>query len=477
MKFVRLDLLTLLISLFIFNSCKNQDAVGLGVSVGNQINTHFTDTSTIVINTVPEDSVVTQAADGTAISSNCLAYFVDPIFGTTVSSIATDLNLPDEEAYTLPVGTVSIDSARFVMHYAPGFYGDSITSTYTVNIYQLQNKYNIDTVYYSNKNFGNYASSPLLGTLTFNARPHDSVKVYDIILGAPDTLEKAGPQIRIPVNTQFVNTYLFAASSNSLGTDAIFQNNIRGFYIAINRAKSTGAGGALMFTPKDSLNVYYRAVHGTTVDTGMVSLPVLHSSFSIQHTYPTTIQTELANQTTGSRNTFYLQGLAGLRAKVTFPNLLVNLRSQLLKNDSDILINRAELLICPVPGTNIPYTPIPKITMYQLDIASQRIELQDANAADPRYEGVLDFGGFYAPVLQQYHFIITAYLQDLLWGKQKNYGTYIAPSDTTNTTSVALEPASQMAARVICVGTNLAPADANYRIKLNIIYTKIRRQL
>jgi hypothetical protein len=451
MKFVRLDLLTLLISLFILNSCKNQDSVGLGINSGTQLNSNLTDTSTIVINTVPDDSVATSG-----LSSDCLAYFVDPIFGTTISSIATDLNLPGDEAYT-----------------PPGFYGDSITSAYTVNVYQLQNHYNLDTSYYTNKNFGNYSSSPLLGSLTFNVRPHDSIKVYSIITGAPDTLVKVAPQIRIPIISTFVNNYLFSAASAVLGTNAVFQNNIKGLYITINRAKSTGAGGAIMFTSADSLDVYYRAVHGSIIDTGLVSLPVANAAYSIQHNYSTAIQTELANQTTGSRSTFYLQGLAGLRAKVSFPNLLLNLRSKLLKKDSDVLINRAELVITPAPGSNIPYTPLPKITMYQRDIALQRVELQDANSSDPRYQGVANFGGFYGPNINEYHFIITAYLQDLLWGKQVNYGTYIAAVDTTNTTSVAIAVPAQMSARTVAVGTVLS---SQYRIKLNIIYTKIARQ-
>ncbi|NNU33536.1 hypothetical protein HK413_04125 [Mucilaginibacter sp. S1162] len=61
MKFYRLDLLTLLISLFILNSCKNQDTIGLGVVNSNRVNGSLIDTSTIVINTVPEDSVQTNA--------------------------------------------------------------------------------------------------------------------------------------------------------------------------------------------------------------------------------------------------------------------------------------------------------------------------------------------------------------------------------------------------------------------------------
>jgi len=478
MKFFRLDLLTLLISLFILNSCKNQDTVGLGVNGGNQLNSNLIDTSTIVINTVPDDSVATDLAGGSPLSKNALAYFIDPIFGTTISTIATDLNLPSENAYTPPIGTITVDSAILVMPYAAGFYGDSIQSRYVVNVYQLQNRFNLDTTYYNTKNFGDYSSSVPLGTsLPFTPRPHDSIKVYSIITGAPDTLVKVEPQIRIPISPAFVINNFFTANTTTLGSNAVFQNNVRGFYVTINRSQSTGAGGVIYFTSADTLQVYYKAKHGTTIDTGNVSLPIAHTAMRIQHLYSTTIQTELNNTTTGSRPMFYLQGLGGLRAKVSFPNLLYNLRYNLLHNknpqkDSDILINRAELVITPAPGTYIPYSPIPRITMYQLDIALQRIELQDASTSDPRSGGITTFGGFYGPAVNEYHFVITAYLQDLLSGKQVNYGTYIAPIDTTNTSSVDIAVTSQVAARTVAVGTN---SSSPFRIKLNVIYTKIAK--
>jgi len=63
-------------------------------------------------------------------------------------------------------------------------------------------------------------------------------------------------------------------------------------------------------------------------------------------------------------------------------------------------------------------------------------------------------------------------LQDLLSGKQVNYGTYIAPIDTTNTTGEDVAVTSQIAARTAAVGAN---PSSPYRIKLNVIYTKIAK--
>ena len=219
--------------------------------------------------------------------------------------------------------------------------------------------------------------------------------------------------------TSFVNNNLFTLSSTDLSTNSEFQNIVNGLYITINRTKSTGAGGILMFSGTDSLSVYYHSVSGTTVDTAEVQLPIAHMAASITHTFTQTIQNELNNKTTGSRNTFYLQGLAGLRAKISFPGFLSKLRASLVNRpgikDSDVLINRAELVITPQPGTYIPYSPLPKITMYQLDLALQPSPIQDASA-DARSGGASIFGGFYNPTTNNYHFILTAFLQDMVFG-------------------------------------------------------------
>jgi hypothetical protein len=230
-----------------------------------------------------------------------------------------------------------------------------------------------------------------------------------------------------------------------------------------------------MFSNADSLVVYYRTINGTTIDTSFIKLPIASTATSIHHNYTAAIRTELNNTKSGSRNLFYLQGPIGLRAKVSFPHLLQNFRASLLSNNQDIVINRAELVVTPQPGTYIPFAPIPKISMYQLDQALQRIELQDASTSDARSGGVSVFGGYYNSTQNEYHFIITAYLQDLLYGKTVDYGTYIGPIDINSSTAssaVDFAATAQVASRTVAIG---ADKNSPYRLKLNIIYTKVAK--
>src|SRR5260370_5558257 len=189
MKFFRLDLLTLLISLFILNSCKNNNTIGLGLDSSTQLNGSLIDTSTIVVNTLKEDTVPTSNLTKTP-----MGYFIDPVMGTTESNIAVALNLPGSTAYTLPTGTITVDSAVLVLKYADGFYGDSLTSRYKVNVYQLGIRPLGSNTYYNNANWSTNLG-PLVGTRTFNARTHDSIKIYNIITVHPHTLIKFPPQL------------------------------------------------------------------------------------------------------------------------------------------------------------------------------------------------------------------------------------------------------------------------------------------
>ena len=226
-----------------------------------------------------------------------------------------------------------------------------------------------------------------------------------------------------------------------------------------------------MFSNTDTLAIFCKVANNGSIDTTTIKLPITKLSAAYSHTYSTTINAELANTTT-SGNAVYFQGLSGLRAKIKFPNILANVRNDLLKRDSDIVLNRAELVITPNPGSAIPYRPLPRLTMYQLDIAKQRIAVQDASTTDPRALGPGVFGGFYSSKTNTYHFIITGYLQDLLLKKTVDYGTYIAPADTLNKTSVDITATPSIAARTVATGTDKSSAT---KIKLNIIYTKIAK--
>jgi hypothetical protein len=476
MKFFRLDLLTLLISLFILNSCHSDHNIGLPADAATQLSGTLVDTSTVVVNTVtdagfltpgitPTDSIVTSG-----LAKTPMGLFRDPALGTVQSDIAVGLMLPGGTAYTLPSGSIVIDSAVLALKYADGFYGDSLTSKYKVNVYQLGSR-PLAKTYYNTTDFSK-SLGPLVGTQTFYARTHDSVKVYNIISGYPDTLWKVAPQLRVPISKNFVSSILFNATSDQLGSNTVFQNNVKGLYITLDPTGTQGAGGTFMFNLNDSLKVYYHTINGTTIDTASVGMPLSsnHAAHIIR-TPSAAVTSALANN--NPNDIIYLQGLAGLRAKISFPYI----KNILKQAGSNIVINRAELVITPVTGSTIPFKAQPKLTMYRYDLAHIPAEVQDASTTDGRAGGIGVFGGYYNHAKNEYHFIITAYIEDLINGYSVDYGTYLATVDTTNKQTVDINPTPQTAGRTIAVGTVTDKNSPYYasRIKLNLIYTKVNK--
>jgi hypothetical protein len=461
MKFIRLDLLTLLISLFILNGCKNTDTIGLGVVNSNQINGNLVDTSTIVVNTVAEDTVSTSG-----LSLTPLAYMKDPVFGTTEANLVMNLNLPSGSAYTLPTGTITVDSALLILPYAPGnFYGDSISSRYKANVYQLNESPVTGKTYYNTKTW-DVNRNVLLGTKSFLSRTSDSILITTPIASQPDSLVKVAPQLRIPINTSFVNDILYNAPAVQRGSNLVFKNNVKGLYVTLDKTQS-GVGGSFMFTmgAAASLQIYYKNVNGTVIDTGVLILPSSLSAAEIKHTHSATITTALSNTTAGSK-TFYLQGLGGLRSKISFPYL----KNFMKTVGGDVVINRAELIISPAPGSTIPFAPLPRLALYQYDLAKQRVYIQDASPTDPRSFGTAAAGGYYITQQQQYHFLLTAYIQDLMSGRTTDYGAFIGPVYPSATASFV--STAQNDGRTVAVGYDKT---SPYSIILNIFYTKVAK--
>ena len=470
MKFFRLDLLTLLISLFILNSCKNQDNLGLNVDPAQQINGTLIDTATLTSKTIPEDSVVTSGLPKTP-----LAYFQDPAIGTSEANIATLLSLPNSGAYTLPSGTVTIDSAVLVLPFNDGFYGDSLTSKYKVNVYQLAEQPSSTLVYYGNKTW-QVNKNTVLGSQSFNSRTHTAMKITDIVAGAKDTLKTVPAQLRVKINSNFIYNNLFGASTAVLNSNNLFQNQVKGLYLTLDKSQQGNGGRFYISLDSSRVDIYYKATTGTTVDTAIVTLPLANRAAEIKRTYSTAVQAAL-NSTATTQETVYLEGMGGTRTKISFPYL-----KNIIKDaGTDVIINRAELVVTAAPGTDIPYMPTKQLTLYRYDIALQRTEVPDAmggtgsSVVDPRFISIATFGGTYAASDKAYHFIITGYISDLMRGKTVDYGTYLGPIDyNASPTVVDIAATAQTAGRAIAVGavTNKASANYPYRMKLNIIYTK-----
>jgi len=458
MKLYKLDLLTLLISLFILSSCQNTDSIGLDVDPSTEVTGTFTDTITAVSFTAKDDTMVTNT-----LSKYPLGHFIDPIFGKTTANIAMSLTMdpPGLSFGTSPV----LDSAVLVLFYAKEFYGDS-TSNFQVNVHQLNNQLSTSVQYYNTQPQSH--GSEIIGSKKLRFSIKDSVRITEIVTGKPDIVVRRPPQMRIPISSSFVTTNFLNASTTTLSTNDLLNRAIKGFYLTVNRAQSTGPGGIAFFNLTDSsrLEVYYKSQNGTFTDTVLHKFPIVNNSVPViadfKHDYSGTAIPANLNSTRQQDFT-YVQGLAGLRTKIRFPHI------DKLKNLGNITINKAELIVSVIGRTD-GFKPASRLIMYRTDIASQRQFIPDFSTEPAFSLTDVDFGGFYDSTKKHYRFQITSYIQDILSGKLKQYDTYIAPVSIDYNRSVGPAVSGSSAGGSI-LGSG--KSGVSYQMKLRIIYSKI----
>jgi hypothetical protein len=485
MKFSKLDLLTLLISLFLFSSCKDASTIGLDIDPNNAIKGVLLDTTTVTSRTVTDIPTATYSA-GAGMQRYPLGYMVDPVFGKSTASIAMAVNLPSATAYSFGTAPV-IDSVVLVMPYQRTstttaantvilnneFYGDS-TAVYSVNVNQLTTNLSTQSTWLSNRT---YASGDLMGTFTGAIKPNTKVSIIDIVTGAADSVRSARPQMRIRLNPELVRSKIVAQDSLNKNTNIKFNELFKGLKVTATSATKTGGIMFLDFsTDSSNVEIYYKRRGATAAarDTVVARFPILTTvnavAASIVHDHTNTpVATQLA--TPGEYQTTYLQSLGGTRNKISFPYL----KDLVAKMGSKIVINKAELVVdISDPADTIPFKTPPRLALYRNDIAEQRQQIADNNpysssntSGDIRTAtSQIPFGGYYNATKKSYTFVVTNYIQDIIDGKTVDYGTYLS---TTPYSEFNLFPFPTTASRAVIGSFNNT---ANRKIRLNIYYVK-----
>lgn len=483
MKFTKLDLLTMLIGLFLFASCKDSNTIGLD-DADIAIKGSLMDSTTVTSQTLRDD-----VTSGVALTRHPLGFMTDPVFGLTEASLAMAVGVPST---THKFGTNAvIDSAVLVLPYSTNFYGDTTSAVYTVNVNQLSNDISKENSYLINKDWP--AQTTIQGTFSGKIKPNTKFKISTIVTGGPDTLKTVdAPQLRVKLNNSFIQNNIMNLDSVTLSDANNFYKSFKGFKIT---ASATGSGGIMFFDfsgTNGKIEIYYKKQNATTStarDTVTVNFPIGNTSgpvtASIKHDYTgTAIESQLGNPNPATPYAVtYLQALAGLRNKISFPHLkqfLTDLRAKPGNSSATkVIVNKAELVIDLSPGTDvIPFNAAQRLSLYRHDIAGQRKNVPDNdNSIQGSYLGdrralgdPILFGGYFDSVRQRYLFTITSYVQDLLDGKTEDYGTYLAPSAVTE---YNVSPSVTSAARSVISKWKKNPAAGDKLIKLNIYYTQI----
>ncbi|SMC72947.1 DUF4270 domain-containing protein [Pedobacter nyackensis] len=477
MKFTKQDLLTMLIGLFLFASCKDSNTIGLDLESGQEIKGTLMDSATVASQTLVDDPT-----SGVSLVRHPLGFMTDPTFGTSEASLAMAVSIPSND-FKFGKDAV-IDSAVLILPYASQFYGDTTTSVYTIDVKQLDKDISKEQKYMTNQTWP--ATGASIGTFSGKVKPNTKFKITQIVTGKPDTLGTVIPQIRIKLNNTFINTQLIGlADSAKLSRPNKFFEFFKGLKVT---STATGAGGIMFLNyagTDGNLAIYYKRTNATTPtakDTVAVNFPIGNNSgpvtTTVNHIHPTALKDQITNST---ENITYLQALAGLKNKISFPYLKKFVADLKAKNNPNtkVIVNKAQLVIDLSAGTDvIPFSAAQRLSLYRYDIAGQRANVPDNDNSiqgvyngDPRALGneVL-FGGYFDSVNKRYIFTITSYIQDLLDGKTEDYGTFLAPSSLTE---FNINPSVTSAARSVISKHKKGAAAGEKTLKLNIYYTQI----
>ena len=481
MKFTKQDLLTLLIGLFLFASCKSTNTIGFQPDPDEKIDGTLENGLTITTSTEKDEAVTTIGS-----ARQPLGFINgDPIFGNTEASIVLSVTLPSN-GYSFGTNAL-IDSAILVLPYSSQFYGDTTTSTYAFHVKQLTTDLSLQKSFLSNKEWP--VESAIQGSFLGKIQPKTPVKITEIVSGAADTIKAVVPQLRIKLENTFIQNNIVNLDSAKRSANGKFRAAFKGLQISVDKSKVSGTGGIAFFGfsgTDANIEIYYKKQNATTAslrDTVAVKFPISSTSSpvaaTIKHDYAgTKVEEQLAPQSPPAQVS-YLQALAGLRSKVSFPDLQAFVTRVKAGNPkTKIVINRAELVVNLNTGTDVaPFTAAQRLALYRLDIAGQRKNVPDndpptqGGTGEPhRYAGSeAAFGGFYDANNKRYIFTVTAYIQDLIDGKTEDYGTYLAPSSLTE---YNLTPSVSSAARAV-INSGSVGTSGQKPIKLNIYYSKI----
>lgn len=325
--------------LFLASSCNDPSSLGSNIfPPEDTVNALFTDSLTIVAQTVTEDSVLVYSPDVLVqLDEYLVGDITDPIFGRYTSEIFSQFRL----SATNPNFTDAVlDSVVLILPYATeGHYGD-LTQPQTFVVREVKESMDPLTPYYSNQTFntGPILSPGVLAVETFTPNTTDSV----VING-----ETLAPQLRIPLDNSLGMQLLDTMNRSYTESNEAFQNFFKGINIEADPSNdamlvfrlSSALAGVRVYYTLDTFNVSYFLSIGT------LSAKTSH----FEESYSSGSIAPFINNPTLGDSLLYIQGLSGTNAQLDFPYL---------SSLGNIIVNKAELIVTVADENNLTEFPL-----------------------------------------------------------------------------------------------------------------------
>ncbi len=336
---------TFLITLLVVVACKKKEST-LGNDVldpNSLLNSTQVDTFQLTTFTIAEDSLI---SDNPAYA--VLGSYNDPKFGKVEASFYTQVVLSGLNPNFDDISAITVDSLVLGLEYAD-YYGE--LSPQTVEVYQLTEKLDVDSTYYSFQDKAHSSTNLVVpGYETFTPTPNG-----ETIIGE-DTVDA---QLRIRLNNSLATQLINESASGGTNYSSIdnFTSYFKGLYVKVNNGSQLSGKGAVFYfnlnDPLSKMTIYYtQAGEQKTFDFLINSecadfnhVDIDNSGKPVQN---------VINDTISGQTEFYAQAFKS-RAIVKIPGL---------KNlPKKCVIHKAELILPVQYQTASKYSPSDEISV------------------------------------------------------------------------------------------------------------------
>jgi hypothetical protein len=314
----------------------------------------------------------------------------DSIFGFSTAGIVAQFA---PVSLLPPSSIINIDSMILTLGKTSA-YGDSLTSQ-TVRVYEMNEKLYWDSSYYSDYNISGKYFPTELGSANF--APKDTV-------------------IRISLtNYDYINQFIGQPDS-VFEKEVNFLNVFKGYYI---KPDSVSQGGGFASISSKSVNTRLDMYYNGGSTGGASSLYTMYfdsytAKFNVYNHYYTGFPVSKNLNVQGSNDSvLFVEGLAGVSIRLSFPQLNTFLQSKTKKyaiNKASLIVPVENLALGNVPESNYPV----RLMLFQLKNNGDYNYVYDFKINEAY------FNGTYNKAKKAFVFNIGLHLQSYLSGKIEN---------------------------------------------------------
>ena len=455
LAFYKLAVCTLVCGSIAFYSCNDPTLVGSDLLEDLKADVEFTDTVSMISRTITGDSLSTFSpynpfsftSPFTGQLRNYLfGNFEDPVMGTSTASIYLQ---PRLRTLNDDFSGATLDSIVLILPYDSiniYGYGDSlvVNETFGVEVLRVTEDIPNDETLFSNSTFrtdptplASYEFTPDLSVRPFFSAAGDSTNIR---------------YLSIPLSREFGEELLARDSTSFADNDALLE-----FFKGIHVVPTRNTAGVLSFLLRPDLSIhagiymYYDQGEEEDLVFHLRSANESARNINLQTNNSSPLVQNFLQDSDGSRDTNFIQGMAGVRTQINFPYISA------LKN---VLINKAELelSVAELEDDNLSqYPPIDQLILLQRNADNTLTPVIDLVIVTQTQREIEDsFGGNLLSSANVYKLNITAAFQEMIDGSLSNELVVAALSTT------------EQANRTILYGAN----HPSFPMKLNLTFTK-----